>query len=91
MRNISIGLFQKITNYHLPQADENYTLLPGCSYQVSVLTPTLENTIQYTVPTCLESYVAEIETPPVLTNNFTFLEIAYQDHFDLFVETVTVL
>lgn len=84
-------LFQKITNFHLPHTDENYTLLPGCSYQISVLTSTLETAIEYTIPACLENYLDQIETPPILTNNFTLLQIVYQDYFNLFVEIATVL
>lgn len=91
MQSISTQLFQKITYFHLPHTDENYTLLPGCSYQISVLTSTLESTVEYTIPTCLENYLDQIETPPILTNNFTLLQIAYQGNFDLFMESATVL
>lgn len=89
-------ILQNATNVLLPEADENYTLLPGCSYKISLRTSDYAETIQYSVPSCLENYLSQLETPPSLTTNvnseFAFVEAFYEQNLEnLAAVTASVL
>lgn len=51
----------------------------------------MEEVIHYTIPVCVENYLFQLETPPILTRNFTRIETIYQEDLDLNIEIVTVL